>query len=120
MTDGFIKTAAGTIDVQVADVQTNTDTILARVRQAAAAGVDLLTLPELCLTGYTCGDLFFSDCLLGAVEPALARILEQTAALSTVFTVGLPLRFGGKLYNCAAVVHAGRLLGVVPKTYLPN
>ena len=120
MTDGFIKTAAGTIDVQVADVQTNTDTILARVRQADAAGVDLLTLPELCLTGYTCGDLFFSDCLLGAVEPALARILEQTAALSTVFTVGLPLRFGGKLYNCAAVVHAGRLLGVVPKTYLPN
>ena len=65
MTDGFIKTAAGTIDVQVADVQTNTDTILARVRQADAAGVDLLTLPELCLTGYTCGDLFFSDCLLG-------------------------------------------------------
>lgn len=120
MTDGFIKTAAGTIDVQVADVQTNTDTILARVRQADAAGVDLLTLPELCLTGYTCGDLFFSDCLLGAVEPALARILEQTAALSTVFTVGLPLRFGGKLYNCAAVVRAGRLLGVVPKTYLPN
>lgn len=120
MTDGFIKTAAGTIDVQVADVQTNTDTILARVQQADAAGVDLLTLPELCLTGYTCGDLFFSDCLLGAVEPALARILEQTAALSTVFTVGLPLRFGGKLYNCAAVVHAGRLLGVVPKTYLPN
>ena len=71
MTDGFIKTAAGTIDVQVADVQTNTDTILARVRQADAAGVDLLTLPELCLTGYTCGDLFFSDCLLGAVEPLL-------------------------------------------------
>ena len=120
MTDGFIKTAAGTIDVQVADVQTNTDTILARVRQADAAGVDLLTLPELCLTGYTCGDLFFSDCLLGAVEPALARILEQTAALSTVFTVGLPLRFGGKLYNCAAVVHGGRLLGLVPKTFLPN
>mgnify|MGYP000600831418 CR=1 FL=1 len=54
------------------------------------------------------------------MEPALARILEQTAALSTVFTVGLPLRFGGKLYNCAAVIHAGRLLGVVPKTYLPN
>ena len=103
MTDGFIKTAAGTIDVQVADVQTNTDTILARVRQADAAGVDLLTLPELCLTGYTCGDLFFSDCLLGAVEPALARILEQTAALSTVFTVGLPLRFGGKLYNLSLI-----------------
>ena len=120
MKDGFIKAAAGTIDVVVADVQYNTEQILARMREADAAGVNLLTLPELCLTGSTCGDLFFSDCLLGAVEPALARILEQTAALSTVFTVGLPLRFGGKLYNCAAVVHAGRLLGVVPKTYLPN
>ena len=77
-------------------------------------------MPELCLTGYTCGDLFFSDCLLGAVEPALARVVEASKDLYPVTAVGLPLRFGGKLYNCAAVVHAGRLLGVVPKTHLPN
>ena len=78
MKDGFIKAAAGTIDVVVADVQYNTEQILARMREADAAGVNLLTLPELCLTGYTCGDLFFSDCLLGAVEPALARIVEAS------------------------------------------
>ena len=106
MKDGFIKAAAGTIDVVVADVQYNTEQILARMREADAAGVNLLTLPELCLTGYTCGDLFFSDCLLGAVEPALARIVEASKNLYPVTAVGLPLRFGGKLYNCAAVVHA--------------
>ena len=120
MKDGFIKAAAGTIDVVVADVQYNTEQILARMREADAAGVNLLTLPELCLTVYSCGDLFFSDCLLGAVEPALARIVEASKDLYPVTAVGLPLRFGGKLYNCAAVVHAGRLLGVVPKTWLPN
>ena len=120
MKDGFIKAAAGTIDVVVADVQYNTEQILTRMREADAAGVNLLTLPELCLTGYTCGDLFFSDCLLGAVEPALAQIVEASKGLYPVTAVGLPLRFGGKLYNCAAVVHAGRLLGVVPKTHLPN
>ena len=120
MKDGFIKAAAGTIDVVVANVQYNTKQILARMREADAAGVNLLTLPELCLTGYTCGDLFFSDCLLGAVEPALAQIVEASKGLYPVTAVGLPLRFGGKLYNCAAVIHAGQLLGVVPKTHLPN
>ena len=78
MTDGFIKTAAGTIDVQVADVQTNTDTILARVRQADAAGVDLLTLPELCLTGYTCGDLFLHDRLVRGALEGLKAVLDKT------------------------------------------
>ena len=120
MKDGFIKTAAGTVDVVVADVEYNTQAVLARMREADAAGVNVLVLPELCLTGYTCGDLFFSDCLLGAVEPALQAIVEASKALYPVVAVGLPLRFGGKLYNCAAVVHAGRILGVVPKTHIPN
>ena len=120
MKDGFLKAAALSPSLRVADCNYNASQIVSQLQDAAARGVKLAVFPEFCLTGYTCGDLFFSDCLLGAVEPALARILEQTAALSTVFTVGLPLRFGGKLYNCAAVVHAGRLLGVVPKTYLPN
>ena len=97
MKDGFIKVAAGTVDVVVADVQYNTEQILARMREADAAGVNLLTLPELCLTGYTCGDLFFSDCLLGAVEPALAQIVEASKGLCPVTAVGLPLRFGGKI-----------------------
>ena len=120
MKDGFIKAAAGTVDVVVADVEYNTQAVLARMREADAAGANVLVLPELCLTGYTCGDLFFSDCLLGAVEPALQAIVEASKALYPVVAVGLPLRFGGKLYNCAAVVHAGRILGVVPKTHIPN
>ena len=120
MKDGFIKAAAGTVDVVVADVAYNTEQILARMREADAAGVNVLALPELCLTGYTCGDLFFSDCLLGAVEPALTQIVKASEDLYPVVAVGLPLRFCGKLYNCAAVVHAGQLLGIVPKTYLPN
>ncbi len=120
MKDGFIKVAAGTIDVTVADVLYNTEQILARMQQADAAEINLLVLPELCLTGYSCGDLFYSDCLLGAVEPALQRLLQASAALRPVFAVGLPLRFCGKLFNCAAILHAGQLLGVVPKTYLPN
>lgn len=120
MKDGFIKAAAGTIDVTVADVAYNTDQILVRLREADAAGVQLLTLPELCVTGYSCGDLFFADCLLEAAHGALGTILEASKGLLPVAAVGLPLRFGGKLYNCAAVIHDGRLLGVVPKTFLPN
>ena len=120
MKDGFIKVAAGTVDVAVADVVSNTAQVIARMREADAAGVNLLTLPELCLTGYTCGDLFFSDCLLGAIEPALAEIAAASKDLYPVTAVGFPLRFGGKLYNCAAVIHGGAILGVVPKTYLPN
>lgn len=120
MHDGFIKVAAGTVDVVVADVEYNTQQIITRVQQADAAGVNLLALPELCLTGFTCGDLFFSDCLLGAVEPALGEILEKTRRLYPVFAVGAPLRYAGKLFNCAVVIHAGTILGVVPKTNLPN
>lgn len=120
MKDGFIKVAAGTIDVSVADVECNKQQIISRVREADAAGVNLLTLPELCLTGYSCADLFFSDCLLDAVEPALHDIVRKTQTLYPVFTVGLPFRYAGKLYNCAAVIHAGQILGLVPKTHIPN
>ena len=95
--NGFVRAAAATPALHVADCAYNAQQIIDAMSVYAAQGVQLVCFPEFCLTGYTCGDLFFSDCLLGAVEPALARILEQTAALSTVFTVGLPLRFGGKL-----------------------
>ena len=87
MKDGFIKAAAGTVDVVVADVAYNTEQILARMREADAAGVNVLALPELCLTGYTCGDLFFSDCLLGAVEPALTQIVKASEDLYPVVAV---------------------------------
>ena len=78
MKDGFIKAAAGTIDVVVADVQYNTEQILARMREADAAGVNLLTLPELCLTGYTCADLFQQESLLAGAKAALENVVEES------------------------------------------
>ena len=106
MKDGFIKAAAGTIDVVVADVQYNTEQILARMREADAAGVNLLTLPELCLTGYVRRSVFSPTACSARSSLLLARIVEASKDLYPVTAVGLPLRFGGKLYNCAAVVHA--------------
>ena len=117
---GFVKVAAASPQLKVADVKFNTLKIEEEIARQTKAGTEILVFPELSLCGYTCGDLFFSDCLLGAVEPALAQIVEASKGLYPVTAVGLPLRFGGKLYNCAAVIHAGQLLGVVPKTHLPN
>src|SRR5205823_4092866 len=76
--------------------------------------------PEMGLSGYSCEDLFHQDALLDAAEQALARVIEQSADLATVLVVGAPLRFEAKLFNCAIIVHRGRILGVVPKSYLPN
>lgn len=80
----------------------------------------MAVLPELCLSGYTCGDLFGQDVLLDSCEQALLGLAEQTKGFSTVIVIGIPLRVDGFLYNCAAVLHRGKILGFVPKTYLPN
>jgi len=120
MRDGFIKVAAGTPDIRVADCRYNTGKIIALMNDAAAQGVKILALPELCVTGYTCADLFLQDTLIRGAEKALERILEETAGLDLLCAIGLPVRWGNKLYNCAAVTHRGSLLGLVPKTYLPN
>ena len=82
----------------------------------------MLALPELCLTGYTCGDLFLQDTLLKGAEEGLATILEATKNLDMLTALGLPVKnpWDGKLYNCAAVIHKGEILGLVPKTYVPN
>ena len=120
MRDGFIKVAAGTPKIRVADCRYNAEQIFTLMRQAAHQGVRVLCLPELCLTGYTCGDLFFQDTLLKGAEEGLATILEATKNLDMVTAVGLPVRYNNKLYNCAAVIHCGKILGLVPKTYIPN
>ncbi len=120
MKQGFIKTAAASVEITVADVDTNTERIIAKFREADREGVNLLVLPELCLTGYTCGDLFFSDRLSDAVEPALERICRETESLYPIAVLGLPFRFCDKLYNCAAVLHKGRILGLIPKTHIPG
>ena len=122
MRDGFIKVAAGTPKIRVADCRYNAEQIFTMMREADKQGVKVLCLPELCLTGYTCGDLFLQDTLLCGAEEGLQTILEATRNLDMVTELGLPVRakWDNKLYNCAAVIQSGEILGLVPKTYLPN
>lgn len=120
MRDGFIKVAAGTPKIKVADCRYNAEACFTMMRDAYTQGVRVLALPELCLTGYTCADLFFQDTLLRGAEEALTTVLEATRSLDMLAAVGLPVKVENKLYNCAAVIHKGEILGVVPKTYLPN
>ena len=122
MRDGFIKTAAATPKIRVADCRYNAGQIISLMKRAAAQGVKVLCLPELCVTGYTCGDLFLQETLLRGAEEALDSILKSTRDLDLFTALGLPVRnpWDGKLYNCAAVLSRGKLLGLAPKTYIPN
>ena len=120
MKDGFIKVAAGTPLIRVADCEYNRDSILNIIKEAEKQEVKILVLPEMCITGYTCSDLFLQRALTLSAEDSLAHILASTSEIDMLFTVGLPVLFGAKLYNCAAVCCKGELLGLVPKMYLPN
>ena len=122
MKDGFISVAAGTPKIRVADCRYNAEQIFTLMREADKQGVKVLALPELCLTGYTCGDLFLQDTLLRGAEEGLQTILEATRNLDIVTALGLPVwdKWDNKLYNCAAVIQKGEILGLVPKAYLPN
>lgn len=120
MKDGFIKVAAGTPDVQVADCEFNATEIIKMVREMEAEGARVMVFPELCITAYTCGDLFWQENLLEEAKVQLMRIAEETADVDAIIFVGLPLEYKGKLYNVAAGLNHGEILGFVPKTYLPN
>ena len=120
MKDGFICVAAGTPKIRVADCRHNAEQIFTMMREADKQGVKILALPELCLTGYTCGDLFLQDTLLDGAAEGLRTILEATRHLEVLTALGMPVRAGGKLYNCAVVIQKGEILAVAPKTYLPN
>ena len=120
MKDGFICVAAGTPKIRVADCRHNAEQIFTMMREADMQGVKILALPELCLTGYTCGDLFLQDTLLDGAAEGLRTILEATRHLEVLTALGMPVRAGGKLYNCAVVIQKGEILAVAPKTYLPN
>ncbi len=120
MRDGFIKVAAGTPKIRVADCDYNAGQIISLMKEAAAQGVKVLALPELCITGYTCGDLFLQPTLLDGAERALGRILDETMKLDIVTALGLPVKFQNKLYNCASVIQKGAILALAPKTYIPN
>lgn len=120
MKDGFISVACGTPRIRLADCHYNAEQTFTMMRTAEKAGVKVLILPELGLTGYTCGDLFYQEALLRGAEEALSTVLTATRNLEVVTAVGLPLRVRNHLYNCAAIIQKGNILGIVPKTYLPN
>ena len=117
---GFIKACAVSPSLRVADCPYNAQMTIEAMRKAAQSGCQLAVFPELGLTGYTCGDLFLQQPLQKAAEDALADILKASEGLDLVTLVGLPVNVSGKLYNCAAVVCRGQLLGLVPKSHIPN
>ena len=120
MIDGYLKVAAITPNVRVADVEFNCNEICKCIEEAAGKKVKLMVFPELCITGYTCQDLFFQDRLLEATKEALLKIAKHSQGVDALIFVGLPLSVDAKLYNVAAALCNGEILGIVPKTFLPN
>ena len=120
MKDGFISVAVGTPQIHVADCDYNTQSIIALMREAAEKGVKLLALPELCITGYTCADLFLQNTLIDAAAASLEKIIAESAKMDMLIMVGLPVSDHGRLYNCVAAVKSGALLALIPKRFIPN
>ena len=117
---GFLRVAAASPRVWLANPAKNAAEIIRMAGEAAGRGTSILVFPELCVTGYSCADLFAQDRLLTAAEEAVAQILKATKGLHLLLAIGVPVRLEGRLYNCALLVKEGKLLGIVPKTYLPN
>ena len=120
MKNGFVKVAAATPDIRVADVEFNTQSIINVMEEAQKNGAKILVFPELCVTGYTCSDLFDHSVLLKASRKALLEIAENTSDKDMLVFVGAPLEVNGKLYNVAAAMNQGEILGFTTKTFLPN
>ena len=120
MKHGFVKVAAVTPALRVADVRFNAENISRAIGEAEKAGVQLLVFPELSLCGYTCGDLFGQKVLLDDCFAFLRTIAEETKDKKMLVFIGVPVRLGGVLYNCAAALNGGRVLAFIPKTHLPN
>ena len=120
MKHGFIRTAALTPKIQVADTRANGEETIRLAKEAADHGAKILVFPELGITGYTCSDLFLQELLLKAAREELFHIAKETAALDAILFVGLPWEKDGKLYNVAAALSHGKLLGMVPKLNMPN
>ena len=117
---GFVNVAAAVPTVKVADVEYNVQQIESIIAQAEGRGIEVIVFPELCLTGYTCQDLFREQILLDRAEEAVIMLLDFTRKLDVVSIVGIPLVINGLLYNCAVIIQGGSIMGIVPKTYLPN
>ena len=120
MNYGFVKVASAIPSLKVADCSYNIQQIESLIIQAEGKGVEIIVFPELCISGYTCGDLFGQQLLLEKCEESLFKLLDFTRSLQIIAIVGMPVMVGGLLMNCAVVVQGGKILGVVPKTFLPN
>ena len=117
---GFVRVATATPCHRTADVGFNVEGILTEARHAHERNVDLVVYPELCVSSYAIDDLHLQNAMLDRSEAALTQIAEATADLTPVLVVGAPLRRNAKIYNCAIVIAGGEILGVIPKSYLPN
>ena len=117
---GFVRCASAVPKLRVADCKYNTGEIIKLISAAAQKDVELLVFPELCITGYTCSDLFFQSSLLTAAEESLSAIAEASRGKNIVAVVGLPINIGNSLYNCSVAIYDGDILGAVTKTYIPN
>ncbi|MDR1895981.1 MAG: hypothetical protein LBR10_04235, partial [Prevotellaceae bacterium] len=120
MNHGFIKVASAIPEVKVADCEFNSFKIQKIIEQADSKGVEIICFPELSISAYTCADLFFQKTLLESAKKSLVNLVENTSTLNIICIVGLPLVLNDKLFNVAAVFAKGKILGFVPKTYLPN
>lgn len=120
MNYGFIKTAAVTPHIKIADCEYNADVMAKYIKQADEKGCVLAVFPELCVTGYTCSDLFLQPLLLESAEKAIKKLLYLTKELNIVFVAGVPVAVDNALFNCGAVCYKGKLLGLVPKVNIPN
>ena len=120
MNYGFVKVAAAVPRVKIADCKFNSERLEGLITIAEGKGVQILTFPEMCITGYTCGDLFAQQLLLEQAEMALIQILNSTRQLDIISILGMPVVFNSTVINAAVVIQKGKILGVVPKTYLPN
>lgn len=117
---GIIKVASAVPTVKVADCRQNIKEIELLIAQAEGQGAEIIVFPELCITGYTCQDLFRQQILLDAAENCVMQLLEFSRQLDIISIVGVPIVAGDLLLNCAVVLQQGKILGIVPKTYLPN
>ena len=118
--DGFVRVAASTPEIKVADVEFNREQICANILEGREHGAKIMVFPELVLTGYTCGDLFIQKPLLTKAKKELKKLVEFTEGSDMLVFVGLPWEYNNKLYNVAAAIQDGELLGLVPKRWIPN
>jgi NAD+ synthase (glutamine-hydrolysing) len=116
----FCRVAAANIDLKVADCTHNKNKLLEKIKEAWDKEIEIIAFPELSITGYTCGDLFFQRLLLKESENAIKEIVELTSDMDMLIALGAPVEFGHKLYNCAVMINRGKIIAVIPKTYLPN